>query len=225
MTWPYTMPEFDFDPERDIPELTGKGILLTGGTAGLGALAIGHFVTRNPARIYFTGRQEKAAEDIRREVRDSGSNTEIEFLPCDLISLEAVKQTADTLLARESRLDVLVANAGVMAKPVGLTKHGYELQFGTNHMGHALLIRKLLPLLEKTASRAGADVRIVILSSLAFVLAPRPSGIMFDELKTTQVKKILVATPFFLLFPKKLRENSEHRSIPLRLFRRGAGYC
>ncbi|KAI1075202.1 NAD(P)-binding protein [Whalleya microplaca] len=180
------MPEFDFDPIKDVPELTGKVILLTGGTSGLGASVVSHLAKRNPSRIYFTGRNDTAAKGVIDEIRNSGSPTAVEFLKCDLASLETVKQVADTILARESRLDVLIANAGIMAKPAELTKDGYELHFGTNHLGHALLIRKLIPLLEKTASIPGSDVRIITVTSLAFVLAPRPHGIMFDELRTTQ---------------------------------------
>lgn len=71
-----------------------------------------------------------------------------------------------------------------MAKPPSLTADGYELQFGTNHLGHALLIKKFLPLLEKRKSEGG-DARIIILSSQAWNLHPR-GGIIFDDLKTTQ---------------------------------------
>ena len=75
-------------------------------------------------------------------------------------------------------------NAGIIAKPKSLTTDGYELQFGTNHLGHALLIKKLLPLLEQTSS-AGGDARIVILTSEGMFLHPK-GGILFDDLKTTQ---------------------------------------
>lgn len=71
-----------------------------------------------------------------------------------------------------------------MAKPPALTTDGYELQFGTNHLGHALLIKKFLPLLERRKSEGG-DARIVILSSQALHMHPR-GGIIFDDLKTTQ---------------------------------------
>lgn len=71
-----------------------------------------------------------------------------------------------------------------MAQPKSLTKDGYELQFGTNHLGHALLIQKLLPALERTAARGG-DPRIIILSSQGFLLHPQ-EGIAFADLKTEQ---------------------------------------
>lgn len=79
-----------------------------------------------------------------------------------------------------------MCNAGIMAKPPSLTVDGYELQFGTNHVGHALLIKKFLPLLEKRRSEGG-DARIVLLSSQAMLFHPK-GGIIFDDLKTTQNK-------------------------------------
>ncbi|GAW17312.1 hypothetical protein ANO14919_067680 [Xylariales sp. No.14919] len=97
----------------------------------------------------------------------------------------ASKEAAEVISAKESRLDVLMANAGVMAQPPGLTKDGYELQFGINHVAHALLIRKLLGMLRKTAEEHG-EARIIPVSSLALVLAPPGHGIVFGDLKTTQ---------------------------------------
>ena len=72
-----------------------------------------------------------------------------------------------------------------MAKPPGLTEDGYELQFGTNHLGHALLIKLLLPIMLRTAQGPGADVRITILTSLGFRSHPK-GGIVFKNLRTTQ---------------------------------------
>jgi NAD(P)-dependent dehydrogenase (short-subunit alcohol dehydrogenase family) len=74
-----------------------------------------------------------------------------------------------------------------MAIPTGLTKDGYEIQFGTNHLGHALLIKLLLPTLQRTAdeTKGGADPRIVLLASKGMTLHPT-GGIVFDELRTTQ---------------------------------------
>jgi NAD(P)-dependent dehydrogenase (short-subunit alcohol dehydrogenase family) len=74
-------------------------------------------------------------------------------------------------------------NAGIMATPLSLTKNGYEIQFGTNHMGHALLTRLLLPTLQKTAKETGADVRIINLTSMGHMW-PAKGGICFDEVKT-----------------------------------------
>ena len=85
-----------------------------------------------------------------------------------------------------------MCNAGVAALPPGLTKDGFEIQFGTNHLGHALFLKLLLPLLRKTAEQADADVRIVILASMGFAGHPA-GGIVFDQLRTTQGQAIIGA--------------------------------
>lgn len=78
-----------------------------------------------------------------------------------------------------------MCNAGIMACPPGLTKDGYEVHFGTNHLGHALLINLLLPTMLETAKWLGSDVRIVILTSVGFRGHPS-SGIAFKDLHSTQ---------------------------------------
>ncbi|KAK4238696.1 hypothetical protein C8A03DRAFT_33296 [Achaetomium macrosporum] len=174
-----------FDPKTDIPDLQGKVILVTGGTAGVGARSVVQLAQRNPAHIYFTGRNAKSADAVLKEAAATGSKTQLQFLPCDLTSLASVKAAADTVLAEQARLDVVLANAGIMNKPPTLTQDGYELQFGVNYLGHALLIRKLLPLLERTAAEPGADVRVVVVTSTGFRGAPN-GGIQFDRVKTVQ---------------------------------------
>lgn len=105
------------------------------------------------------------------------------FLELDLGSFASVRQAAETFKSSSDRLDVLINNAGVMAMPPGTTTEGYEIQFGTNHMGHALLIKLLLPTLQKTATHPGADVRIVNLSSVGHTWAPS-GGLALDRAKT-----------------------------------------
>ncbi|GAB1207880.1 hypothetical protein APSETT445_006615 [Aspergillus pseudonomiae] len=145
------------------------------GTAGVGAQSVTQLAKHSPARIYISGRNATSAETIINEIAESGSNTPVSFVECDLASLDSVKKAAEDILAKESRLDVLMCNAGIMALPPDLTKDGYEVQFGTNHLGHALLIQKLLPLLQQyRRSRCGC-----------YQLHPS-GGIVFDDLKHTQ---------------------------------------
>lgn len=164
-------------PEHIPGDLTGKVILITGGSSGLGAASAIALARRNPACIYIAGRRAKAAESVMRQIRESNSGTETVFLPCDLGDLASVRAAADQFLARESRLDVLLANAGVAAVPPATTKDGYEVHFGTNHVGHALLIRKLLPVLQVTEGGG----RIVAVTSFGYRFAVR--GIPFDQIK------------------------------------------
>lgn len=107
----------------------------------------------------------------------------ITFIECDLANLASVQKAAKEFTSVSPRLDVLINNAGVMALPPGLTKDGYEIQFGTNHVGHALLVKLLLPTLEKTAAEPDSDVRIVSLSSLGHKYTVT-GGVDFKTLKT-----------------------------------------
>lgn len=102
------------------------------------------------------------------------------FLQLDLTSFDSIKQAAEEFAKRSDRLDILVNNAGIMATPWDVTKEKYEIQFGTNHMGHALLTKLLLPTLLKTAALPDADVRVINVSSEGHMLAPGP-GIVYDQ--------------------------------------------
>ena len=179
------MPMSAFNPAKDIPELANKVILVTGGTAGLGQGAIKSFAQHNPAHIFFTGRNVKAANALTDGVKRTSPGVPITFIECDHTSLASIQDCARSIKAQASRLDILMCNAGVMALPSGTTKDGYELQFGINHLSHALLIKLLLPLLLSTASLPGADVRIINMTSIAYQQAP-PQGIEFSTLKSAQ---------------------------------------
>ncbi|KAJ5650553.1 uncharacterized protein N7484_004276 [Penicillium longicatenatum] len=178
------MPDLNFNTESDISDLSGKTIFITGGTSGLGAQSAIRLSKHNPSHIYISGRNAQSAERVITQIHNSGSKTEVTFIPCNLASLDSVKQAISKFTSETTHLDILMCNAGVMAQGPGLTKDGYEIQFGTNHLGHALLIRRLLPLLETTASEGG-DARIIILTSQGFLLHPS-AGIVFDDLRTTQ---------------------------------------
>ncbi|KKY28409.1 putative retinol dehydrogenase [Phaeomoniella chlamydospora] len=172
-----------FTPDKDIPDLSGKVILVTGGNNGLGKESILRLVKHSPAKVYLGARNEKTAEAAIVEIKQAVPEANITFVKTDLADFDSIKKAANTILADTDRLDILMNNAGIMATPAGLTKQGYELQFGTNHMGHALLTKLLLPILEKTAKTPGSDVRIVNLSSVAHGWGPK-SGLVLDEAKT-----------------------------------------
>jgi NAD(P)-dependent dehydrogenase (short-subunit alcohol dehydrogenase family) len=140
-------------------DLTGRRILVTGASTGLGeetarALAAHGALLTLPVRDLARG--ERAAERIAASV--PGANLELREL--DLSSLASVRQFADGFLAEHDTLDVLINNAGIMACPQATTVDGFELQFGTNHLGHFLLGVLLTPAL-LAADRA----RLVSLSS------------------------------------------------------------
>ncbi|KAJ6473577.1 oxidoreductase [Mycena vitilis] len=174
-----------FNPSTDIPDLSGKVILVTGGTAGIGKESVLALAKHNPACIYFTGRDSARANQVIAEIKSSAPSVSIVFLECDLESLASVEKAAKQFISKSDRLDILICNAGVMNVPPALTKDGYEAHFGINHVAHALFIKLLLPTLLRTADAPGSDVRVVSLTSQGFAMHPR-GGILFDDLRTTQ---------------------------------------
>lgn len=137
----------------------------------------------NPAHIYFTGRNATAAETIISNIAKSNPSIPLTFLEMDMGSLSTVKAAMKRFA--HDRLDILMCNAGVMASPAGLSKDGFEIQFAINHLGNAMVIQQLLPILKKTAEEPGSDVRMIALTSTGWRGHPR-GGILFGEVRTTQ---------------------------------------
>ncbi|KAL4729740.1 hypothetical protein ACLX1H_004164 [Fusarium chlamydosporum] len=167
-----------FDSTTDVPDLSGKVILVTGGTSGLGRSAIITLAAHNPSHIYFTGRSSSSAESLIKDI----SPVPATFLECDFTSISSMRIVAKKFT--HDRLDIFIANAGVMAVD-GLTKDGLEIQFGVNHVGNATLLLALLPIMLKTAEEPNSDVRLVSLTSLGYRGHPK-NGIHFDTLHSKQ---------------------------------------
>ncbi|KAI0443709.1 hypothetical protein F4803DRAFT_296960 [Xylaria telfairii] len=186
-----------FDPARDIASLAGKVVLITGAAGDLGRqTAIELTRYGRPARIYVADlpRDEQAktniVERIKREARTGEAmleqidSTEIRFLDLDLASFDSIRRCASDFLAMEERLDLLILNAGTFRTRPGTTMEGYELHFGINYLGHALLCQLCLPLMTQIAQKQpSSDFRIVAVSSEGHMAAP-PGGIQFDKLKS-----------------------------------------
>ena len=171
-----------FNPSKDIPSLAGKVILVTGGSSGLGRQSVLEFARHSPREIWLAARNVKKARQTVDEIQKEVLGVPIGVLELDLSSFESIKQAAALFKKESDRLDILMLNAGIMATSPGLTKEGYEMQFGTNHMGHVLLTKLLLPVLESTVE-AGGNVRIVSLSSEGHA-SWRKGGFDFESLKT-----------------------------------------
>jgi len=176
-------------------------ILITGSTSGLGAATALSLARLNPTRIYISGRRSPAAESITSQIKEISPATDVRFLYCDLADLSSVSAAASRVLDTESRLDILIANAGVAAVPAAVTKDGYEVHFGVNFVGHALLIRKLLPLV--IAAPGGG--RIVSVTSFAFRLARW--GIPFDKVKPGEAQGEWFATTRWLRYAESKLAN------------------
>lgn len=150
------------------------------GNAGLGKETIVQLAKHDPKEIFLAARSQSKAEAAIADIKKEVPNSRISFLQLDLTSFKAVEKAANDFNARSSRLDILICNAGIMAVPLSKTEDGYENQFGTNHMGHALLTKLLLPTMLKTAEEPGSDVRVVNLSSSGHHMAPR-GGIIYNQ--------------------------------------------
>jgi NAD(P)-dependent dehydrogenase (short-subunit alcohol dehydrogenase family) len=140
-------------------DLSGKRILVTGASAGLGQEAA-RALAAHGATVIMTARDRAKGEAAVAAIWESVPEADLELGLVDLASLASVRAFTDAFLADHDRLDALIANAGVMACPFGQTADGFELQFGTNHLGHFVLVNRLAPALV-----AGAPSRLVMLSS------------------------------------------------------------
>ncbi|KAJ7501838.1 NAD-P-binding protein [Mycena galericulata] len=171
----------NFKPERDVPDLTGKITLVTGGNTGIGYETVKQLLLKN-AKVYLAARSpERAAAAIKR--LESETKKSAIFIKLDLADLPSVRKAAENFLAQESRLDLLFNNGGVMTTPPGLlTAQGYDLQFGTNVIGHFFFTELLLPALTKSYEETGVPARILHISSGGHQFAPG-EGIEFISIK------------------------------------------
>ncbi|WP_404790699.1 SDR family NAD(P)-dependent oxidoreductase [Altericista sp. CCNU0014] len=142
-------------------DLKGKRFLITGVSSGIG-LETARSLVSHGASVVGAVRNLAKAEPATASVRDAVSQGggRLELINFDLASLQSVRACANKLLADGQPFDAIIANAGVMATPFGRTIDGFEVQFGTNHLGHFALINQIEPLL-------AANGRLVVLSSLS----------------------------------------------------------
>ncbi len=153
-------------------ELSGKVALVTGGSGGLGEETARALAERG-AQVVLTARNRAKGEAAVQKVRASTGNQHVKVGELELASLASVRGFAQRFLARHDVLHILVNNAGVMACPFAKSAEGYELQLGTNHVGHFLLTCLLVP-----ALRRGAPSRVVSVSSRGHHASP----VVFEDL-------------------------------------------
>ena len=165
------------DEVLDGVDLSGRRVLITGASAGLGqetARALAAHGADLVLGVRDLAKGERAAEPVRAAASATGASVELREV--DLASFDSIRGFTDAVAADHDRLDVIIANAGVMACPEGRTADGFETQFGTNHLGHFLLVNRLRPLL------AGGPARIVNLSSGGH----RFSDVVLDDINFEQ---------------------------------------
>jgi len=161
-----------FDPATDIPDLSGKVALVTGGNSGIGYHTVLQ-LARHGATVYLAARNETRAQEAIEKLKAEGLGTgSVQWLKLDLGTAKGAKGAADDFLSKEQRLDLLINNAGLLAPLFELNGDGINTAMATNHIGPFVLTQALLPLLKKTAEHPDSDVRIVHIASEAYKFAP-----------------------------------------------------
>ncbi len=173
-------------------DLSGKRILVTGVSAGLG-IETARTLAAHGAQVIGTARDLNKAHAATEQARaQTVSDGGLELVELDLASLASVRACADALVSSGKPLDLIVANAGVMACPEGTTADGFETQFGTNHLGHFVLVNRIAGLL-KTGGRlvnissAGHRRSDVDLEDLNFERTPYDELLAYGRSKTATI--------------------------------------
>ncbi|KAI4643392.1 uncharacterized protein J4E78_009861 [Alternaria triticimaculans] len=154
------------------PSLSSKVILITGANSGIGKATALSLATLNPAQLWVAARNLANGDAAVAEIKAAAPAIDVRFVECDLASFDSVARAA-----RE-----------VMGGHPGTTPQGHEVQFGTNHVGHALLLKLLTPTLLSTVETTGSTPRVISVSSRghAHTAALPAGGIAFDTLRTSQ---------------------------------------
>jgi dehydrogenase/reductase SDR family member 12 len=198
--------------------LAGRTALVTGPTSGLGRTAVSHFAAMG-ARVLLVGRDAERLERTRTELIAWSGNREVAAYEADLGSLAAVREAAARILERETRLDVLVDNAGAIHPRRRESPEGFELTFATMVLGPFVLVSRLLPLLGRAAA-AGGTSRIVAVTSggmysqglhlddLQYTLDPYEGSLAYARAKRGQV--VLVREWARRLRGRRIAANAMH---------------
>jgi NAD(P)-dependent dehydrogenase (short-subunit alcohol dehydrogenase family) len=184
------MTKFGFESTTDEVlegiDLSGKRILVTGVSAGLGVETARTLIAHG-AEVVGTARDLGKGRDATR-----GIGAGLELVELDLASLASVRACADRLVAAAKPFDVIIANAGVMACPRGTTADGFETQFGTNHLGHFVLVNRIASLLKPggrlvNLSSAGHRYSDVVLDDPNFERTPYTEFTAYGRSKTANI--------------------------------------
>lgn len=159
---------------ENIPDLSGKVVIVTGANSGLGYEAA-RMLAHKGAIVVMACRNQEKGKEAAEQIRDENPRGQVILQRLDLADFGSVRQFVEDFLEENDQLDILINNAGVMATPYRKTADGFELQFGTNHLGHFLLTGLLYDTLKSTPGS-----RVVTVSSYAHILG----RINFDDLNS-----------------------------------------
>ena len=153
-------------------DLSGKRALVTGGASSIGAETVRALAAKG-AEVIIAARNKEHANKVKADVITLTGNEKIEFLFLELASLAKIKASADEFLSRFDSLDLLFNNAGIMACSLDQTEDGFEMQFGSNHIGHFYFTNLIMQALIKAAPS-----RVISLSSLGHLTSP----VVFEDI-------------------------------------------
>jgi NAD(P)-dependent dehydrogenase (short-subunit alcohol dehydrogenase family) len=146
---------------NSIEDQSGRIVVITGATSGIGQESA-RVLAGKRASVIIGARNMQKAEQVIAGIREEFPKADISARQLDLSDLGSVNSFADSIVADFDQLDVLINNAGIMMCPYSKTSDGFEIQMGTNHLGHFALTGRLLPMLRETE-----DSRIVVVASMA----------------------------------------------------------
>ncbi|KAI0754734.1 NAD(P)-binding protein [Daedaleopsis nitida] len=207
-------PKSKFSADQ-IPSLTGQVVLVTGGNVGIGYETV-KALLQHDAKVYLAARSREKAEAAIASLKQETGKEAI-FHELDLASLAAVKRSADDFLGKERELHVLFNNAGVMMSPIEwMTKDGFDLQWGTNVVGHWYLTELLMPaLLAAVETSADRHARVVTTSSSGAYL----ETLHFDTFKDGAARRKM--RPDALYYQSKLGNVVVARQVAKRYADKG----
>ncbi len=201
----------------DIPDQSGRTVLVTGGNSGLGLQSC-LTLARAGARVLLTARDDRRGELARARVAAVATGPAPEVIGLDLADLRSVGAAAAQVAGTTPSLDVVIANAGVMMTPLTRTDDGFELQLATNHLGHFALLGQLLPLLGARADVVASrpHPRVVVVSSIAArVGRVMLSDLQFDRRPYNPFTAYAQSKLANLLFARELQQRADAAGRPL----------
>ncbi|KAI0683583.1 NAD-binding protein [Cytidiella melzeri] len=177
--------------QSDVSDLQGKTALVTGGTGGIGFEVAKAFALAN-AKVFLLSRKEENGDSAVAKIQEASSRADITFVQCDLGNLAQVRSVADTLAKQEDRLDLVICGAGVGVNAYAESSDGIDRHVAVNHLGHMLLVNRLLPLLRKTSRLPNTSApRIVSISSELHRAAPSATSFAsIDELNDSSLSAV-----------------------------------
>ncbi|KAF4615731.1 hypothetical protein D9613_012455 [Agrocybe pediades] len=212
----------DMISEEDLSDLHGKVVIVTGSNCGIGYATV-QFLARKGAKVYMAARNEgKAREAIKQLKEEDIADGTVEWLELDLEDPRKAKKAAEKFLKKEKRLDVLINNAAVGLGPFKINSDGILDVMTINHVSHFAFTQTLLPLMKETCKEDGSDVRIVNLTSAAFLQVEVDSFAgkeslnkvygpgLLQEIKTYGISKLAN-----VLYMKELQVRLDAENVPI----------